>query len=231
MTEIKSKIIRLLVIEKEEIYRCLYELLPSRGPIELVEVSAYYDISMLRHAVSTHNPEVLLLGTDRLGSNTMQELEEIRVQYPGIGMIFSLLWYSSQDIDSLRKFASKGEGGIAVFLKQSLKEIEQILDIIHAVAHGQTIVDPALTRLMFAEKHKHPLMEQLTRRELEILTLVSEGYTNAAIAKTLFIDAKTVENHLHNMYAKLRENSDFNDRHPRVTATRLCLQGTGALIK
>ena len=82
---------------------------------------------------------------------------------------------------------------------------------------------------MFTGKYKHPLLKQLTRRESEVLALVSEGYTNAFIAEALYISVKTVENHLGNMYAKLKEISDFNGKHPRVAATRLCLQATDRL--
>ena len=83
---------------------------------------------------------------------------------------------------------------------------------------------------MFTGKYKHPLIKQLTVRESEILALVSEGYTNASIAEALFISIKTVENHLGSMYAKLKEISDFNGKHPRVTATRLCLQAIDRLL-
>ena len=224
-----AKRVRLFVCEQEEIYRCAYELLPQRGPIELLGVSANCDVSSFRHIVSTYHPEVLLASNDRPERDVIRELERICLEHPDTSLVFSFLSYSYRDVELLRGLASKSEAGVAVFLKQSLKEIEQIVRIILAVAHGQTIIDPALTSLMFAGKPRSPLLEQLTSREAEILTLVSEGYTNAAIARALYIDIKTVENHLNSMYAKLRENGDFNDRHPRVTATRLCLQETEGL--
>ena len=83
---------------------------------------------------------------------------------------------------------------------------------------------------MFTGKYKHPLSKQLTVRESEVLALVSEGYTNASIAEALSISIKTVENHLGSMYAKLKEISDFTGKHPRVTATRLCLQEADRLL-
>lgn len=224
-----AKRVRLFVCEQEEIYRCAYELLPQRGPIELLGVFADYDVSSFGHIVSTYHPEVLLVGNDRPERDIIRELERICLDHPDTSLVFSFLSYNYRDVELLRGLASKSEAGIAVFLKQSFKEIEQIVRIILAVAHGQTIIDPALTSLMFAGKPRSPLFEQLTSREAEILTLVSKGYTNAAIARALYIDVKTVENHLNSMYAKLRENGDFADRHPRVTATRLCLQETEGL--
>ncbi|MFC1906768.1 response regulator transcription factor [Chloroflexota bacterium] len=70
---------------------------------------------------------------------------------------------------------------------------------------------------------------QLTARESEILGLLSKGYTNSSIANALFIDVKTVEHHINSMYSKLKAGSDFNDKHPRVSAARLYLEAVGEL--
>ena len=58
-------------------------------------------------------------------------------------------------------------------------------------------------------------LKQLTAGELEIINLLSRGYTNSAIAETLYIDTNTVEDHLNNMYSKLKADANFNDNHPR----------------
>jgi len=69
-----------------------------------------------------------------------------------------------------------------------------------------------------------PFLKQLTTRELEILSLLSQGYTNSSIADTLFIDIKTVEHHLNSMYSKLKSDPDYNTKHLRVSAARLYLE-------
>jgi len=63
VAEIKSNTVRLFVVEEEEIYRYMYELLPSRGPVNLLGVSASYDLSAVSDIVSQHQPEVIILGT------------------------------------------------------------------------------------------------------------------------------------------------------------------------
>ncbi len=224
MIETKSKTVRLFVIEEEEIYRHMYELLPSRGPVELLGVSTGYDTSLVSDAVLINHPEVIVLGTGKLNSDIIEKLGQFHACHPRIGIILFFSLYRGQDVEALRKLAVKGEGGMAVFLKQSLREIDQILGIILAVTRGHIILDPTLASFMFGTKPRHPFLEQLTTRELEILSLLSDGGTNLAIAQALYIDVKTVEHHLNSMYGKLRAEGDLNNKHMRVTAARLFLQ-------
>ena len=67
-----------------------------------------------------------------------------------------------------------------------------------------------MANTILAERTDYPFMKLLTERELEILNLLSLGYTNQGIAKTLCIDIKTVAHHLNNIYGKLKEDSELN---------------------
>ena len=58
---------------------------------------------------------------------------------------------------------------------------------------------------------------------------VAQGYTNAAIGQALYIDIKTVEQHLSSVYCKLKEDPQFADKHPRVSAAKLYLETMGEL--
>ena len=228
MEQIKSKTVRLYLVEEQEIYREVYKaIFPSRAPVELLKVSSNGDIGALTQAVSELCPDVLLLSTKRLELNIIEELEQIRTDYPNIGIVLLLVFYSSQDVDLLRRLALRGNGGMALFLKQSLDQMEQLVGIIMAVGQGQVILDPPLATLMFTGKPENPFLKQLTARELEVLSLLSQGYTNSAIAEVLYIDIKTVEHHLNSMYSKLRIEPDFNGKHPRVSAARLYLETMG----
>jgi len=224
----KSKMVRLYVVEEQEIYREVYKyIFHSRAPVELLQVSANGDVGALMQAVSDLCPDVVLLSTKRLGINIIEELEQIRTDYPEIGIVLLLVFYNAQDVDLLRRLAQKGEGGMALFLKQSLDHVEQLYSTIVAVSQGQVILDPPLAALMFAGKPEHPFLKQLTARELEVLSLLSQGYINSAIAEALYITIKTVEHHLNSMYSKLKADSDFDDGHPRVSAMRLYLKTMG----
>ena len=67
----------------------------------------------------------------------------------------------------LRRLALSGEGGMALFLKQSLDKIDQLCRTILAVGQGQVILDPPLATYMFAGRPECPFLKQLTARELE----------------------------------------------------------------
>lgn len=225
MEEPKTETLRLYIMEEQEIYREIYRhILPSRASIELLEVTSDSDIGMLSKVLPELCPDVLLLSTKKLEASTVDELELLRMNQPKIGIVLLLVCYSSQDIELLRRLAMKGEGGMALFLKQSLDQIDQLWRTVMAVNQGQVILDPQLASFMFAGKPECPFLKQLTTRELEILSLLAQGYTNAAIADSLYIDIKTVEHHLNSMYSKLKADSEYYDKHLRVSAAKLYLE-------
>ncbi len=230
MERTNPKIVKLYIVEEQEIYRELYKsFLPTRVPAELLEVSGRGSAGVLNRAVSHYYPDVLLMGIKRLDVGVVEELEQVRTDYPGTGIVLLLAFCNSQDTELLRRLALKGEGGIAVFLKQSVDQVDQLCRAILAVAQGQVILDPPLAGFLFAEKPECPLLKQLTARELEILSLLAQGYTNSSIADSLFIDIKTVEHHLNSMYSKLKTDPGFNDKHLRVTAARLYIEAMSEL--
>jgi len=232
MTQVKSETIRLYVVEEQEIYREMYQcLLPVRANIEILRISANGDKAAMARGIAEVNPDVLLLSVRKLDLNIIEELERIRNTNPKMGIVILIVFYSSQDIELLRRLALCGESGMALFLKQSLDKVEQLCRTIIAVSQGQVILDPPLATFMFAGKPECPFLKQLTTRELEILSLLSQGYTNSAIAETLFIDIKTVEHHLNSMYSKLKTDPDYNSKHLRVSAARLYLESMGTLYQ
>jgi DNA-binding NarL/FixJ family response regulator len=234
MARTKSRTIRLYVFEEQEIYREVYRSALSysilKAPFDLLGVSTNGNIAAVRQAISSLNPDVLLVGTKKLDPHVIDELEQIREENPKIGIILLLVSYDVEGIQSLRKIALKGQGGMALFLKQSLDQIEQLSGIILATSQGQVILDPALAVFLFTEKSGYTFLRQLTGRESEILSLLSKGHTNASIAGTLYIDVKTVEHHINSMYGKLKAEADFDHKHPRVSAARLYLEATGELM-
>lgn len=232
MEQTLRKAVKLYVVEEQEIYRDIYKsVASSEVPIELLQVSGNGDLRNFRHITAEVCPDVILISTKKLEANIIEELEQIRAGYPKIGIILLLGFCNPRDIELLRGLAMKGEGGIALFLKQSLDQIDQLCRTILAVSQGQVILDPPLATFMFAGKPECPFLKQLTARELEILSLLSQGYTNAAIAEALFIDIKTVEHHLNSTYSKLKADPGYNNRHLRVSAAKLYLETMGDLYQ
>jgi DNA-binding NarL/FixJ family response regulator len=232
MDQVKSENVSLYVVEEQEIYREIYRYaLPQRGNIEILRISGSDSPGTMLRTVSELRPQVLLLSVKKLDIDVIEELEQIRNNYPRLGIVILIIFYSSQDIELLRRLALCGESGMALFLKQSLDKVDQLCRTILAVSQGQVILDPPLATFMFAGKPECPFLKQLTTRELEILSLLSQGYTNSSIADTLFIDIKTVEHHLNSMYSKLKADPGYNTKHLRVSAARLYLETMGSLYQ
>ena len=179
--------------------------------------------------VPRFQPDVLLLGPKRLQRNTIERLQEIRASNSKLGIVLLLAFYEAEDVKLLRNMVLRGKGSIAILLKQSLDRMEQLHRAVLAVSQGQVILDPALPTPQCAERPAHQFLRELTARQSTILNLLSKGYTNFAIAEALGIDVKTVEHHLNTVYAKLRDEAEFNGKHPRVSAARLYLEATSEL--
>ena len=231
MTGKELKMVRLYVMEEQEILREAYKAIFSPGvPVYLVDISNGVESGVLKNVVSETRPDVLLMSARKLDWSIIEELRQVRAEFPQIGIVILLVLYNAESMQLLRSLAVGAEGGMAVFLKQTLDRVDQLFGIIMSVTEGQVILDPALTSLMFAEKHRHPLVRGLTSRETDVLTLMAQGYTNSAIAQTLYIDTRTVQHHINNMYSKFKADVNFNNKHPRVSATRLYLETTGELL-
>ena len=161
MDQTESKIVKLYVVEEQEIYREVYKsIFPPGAPVELLAVSDNGEMGALAHAVSELRPDVVLLSTRKLETKIIEELEQIRTDYPKIGIVLLLLFCNTQDIDLLRRLALRGEGGMALSLKQSLDQIEQFTRTILAVSQGQVILDSPLATFMFAGKPECPFLKQ-----------------------------------------------------------------------
>ena len=222
--------VKLQVVEDQELYHSLYgTIFPEDGAISLTGVSTNGDFSKLSISLSENQPDVLLISTIKLDNDTVNEIMQIRDDFPDIGLLLTFLVHNSECLRRLRTLVAQSHGGIAIFSKETLVKTEDLVHVVKSVHGGQIIIDPSLTAGMFAEHNEHALLSEITSREMEILNLIAQGYTNAAIAETLFIDIRTVENHVNNLYSKLKNEPRFKNKHLRVTAAKLYLETTGEL--
>jgi DNA-binding NarL/FixJ family response regulator len=219
---------KVCLVEEQQIYRNLYEL--TLSPTYQIEKLPGLSIpDTICQSVLKNKPEILIVSNRRTDTQLLDSMINIRKQCPGIGIILLFAFERQVNVELVRKLASFGTGGLALFLKQSVDSTEQFGSIVNAVASGQVILDPGISALLISNKPKCALLKQMTTREQEILSLVAGGYTNAAIADALFIDLKTVEHHINNMYDKLKSTVSFEEKHPRVHAARLYLEAVGDL--
>jgi DNA-binding NarL/FixJ family response regulator len=106
---------------------------------------------------------------------------------------------------------------IGYLLKQRVARVSEFLDAIQRVGEGGTALDPEVVQQLLARRRGTGRFGELTPREQQVLTLMAEGHSNAAIASRLVITEGAVEKHISNVFAKLRLH-DSGGQHRRVVA-------------
>jgi DNA-binding NarL/FixJ family response regulator len=116
-------------------------------------------------------------------------------------------------------------GGVGYLLKDRVADEREFVEALHRVAGGGTALDPeVVAQLLARRRHNRPL-DQLTRREGEVLALMAEGRSNGGIATALDVSAGAVEKHVNNIFTKLGLAAAAGD-HRRVLAVLSYLEGT-----
>jgi DNA-binding NarL/FixJ family response regulator len=117
----------------------------------------------------------------------------------------------------------------AYLLKESLKDQSELTRALKAVADGGSVVDPIVVEQLVEARRtqEDSRLDGLTRRELEILGMIAEGRSNAAIAESLVVTKRAVERHINSIFLKLdlREAEDVSRR---VKAALMYLAGETA---
>jgi DNA-binding NarL/FixJ family response regulator len=117
-----------------------------------------------------------------------------------------------------------GAEGVGYLLKDRVADVADFVAAVRRVAGGGTVLDPEVVAQLVARRRRGDRLDELTPREREVLGLMAEGRTNAAIADRLFVNPGTVEKHVTNIFAKLGLAETETD-HRRVLAVLAYLRG------
>jgi DNA-binding NarL/FixJ family response regulator len=111
----------------------------------------------------------------------------------------------SQHVEQLyaRELLADGTGGVGYLLKDRVFDADQFIDAVRRVAGGGTAMDPQVISQLLARTSRDEPVGHLTPRELEVLELMAEGRSNAAIAQRLVVTERAVAKHTSNIFAKL----------------------------
>jgi DNA-binding NarL/FixJ family response regulator len=142
----------------------------------------------------------------------------LRSLLPGTGILLL-----SQYVEAAyaQELLGAGSGGVGYLLKDRVASLAELTDALDRIADGGTVLDPEVVAQLIGRR-RDPL-DALTPREREVLQLMAEGRTNAAIASALFIGTGAVEKNVTSIFGKLALEDSGND-HRRVLAVLAYLQ-------
>jgi DNA-binding NarL/FixJ family response regulator len=112
--------------------------------------------------------------------------------------------------------------GWSYLLRQSVSDVATLVRAIDGAAMGLVVLDPLVVESLGRRETR---LSALTRRQIEVLSLMAKGNNNAAIARALVLEEKSVENHINAIFGQLNLSRD-SAAHPRVKAVLLYLQET-----
>ena len=196
--------IRLVLAEDQYLVReGLRRLLETHDDLEVAAVCE--DLDSLLAAVVAEQPDVAVTDIRMPPSNTDEGIQAagwLRQERPEIGVVVLSQYASPSYALALLEGGSEGR---AYLLKERVKDLEQLVGAIRAVAAGGSVMDPKVVDALVAEsaRAEDSPLNQLSPRERDVLREMAEGRNNASIAQTLHLTERSVEKVIHSIFLKL----------------------------
>ncbi len=193
--------IKLLIVDDHQMVRLgLSSFMNIQPDIEVVGEAADGESGYLK--AKNLKPDVILMDLvmDRLDG--IGATQKILAEMPEQKILILTSF-----LDDEKVFPALAAGAKGYILKTS--QAVEIASAIRKVANGQDVLSGAVKEKINQQKHRKPeLYDNLSKREMEVLKILAQGFSNQEIADQLFISLKTVKTHVSNIFNKL----DVNDR-------------------
>jgi DNA-binding NarL/FixJ family response regulator len=213
---------RVVIAEDSAVLReGLVQLLSDRGH----EVSAAVsEPEALLAAVAQHRPDVAVVDIRMPPTHTDEGVRaalELRRDFPATGVLVFSQYVETRYASRLLE---RNAAGVGYLLKDRVADVAEFAEALERVARGGTALDPEVVRQLLGARGAVSGVASLTAREREVLALMAEGRSNAAIAAALVVSGGAVEKHVASIFGKLGlEPSDTDNR--RVLAVLRYLGG------
>ena len=206
---------RVVVAEDSVLLReGIVRLLADAG-LEVVGQAGNADDLMLK--VRSYHPDVAIVDIRMPPTHSDEGLraaKQIKQELPQTGvLVLSAYLESSYALELLADSAE----GVGYLLKDRVMDIEQFISAVRRVGEGGSALDPEIVSRLVGRRRQSDPLDDLTPRESEVLGLMAEGLSNAAVAAKLVVTERAVEKHVTSIFAKLRLPAS-PDQHRRVLA-------------
>jgi DNA-binding NarL/FixJ family response regulator len=207
--------IRVAIAEDSAVLRDgLVQLLADRG---FTITDAVSDADALVAAVGADQPDVAVVDIRMPPTFTDEGLRAaitLRGTYPSLGILLFSQYVETRYASEL---LAGDAAGIGYLLKDRVADVREFVEALVRVASGGTALDPEVVTQLVGASRRREAIDRLSAREREVLSLMAEGRSNAAIASELVISEGAVEKHVANIFTKLDLPVSQSD-HRRVLA-------------
>lgn len=175
------------------------------------------DVSGILAIVDRERPDVVVLDVRMPPTHTTEGLDaalHLRATAPDVGVLVLSQYVETRH--AIRLIQS-GTDGVGYLLKERVGDLAELIDAVRRVGSGGSVVDPEVVGQLLGRPRRHGPLDELTRRERQVLELMAEGRSNQAIADALGLNGKTIEAHVNGVFSKLGLEPAAED-HRRVLA-------------
>lgn len=194
--------IRILVADDHQLFReGLRALLSTQPEFNVIGEAATGEEAIIQ--ANDLQPDIILMDLQMPSLNGIEAIWRIRKTNPHIRVIVVTVFEGNDSVFAAMRAGARG------YISKGASQLE-IFKVIRAVANGEALFGPKVTEWLMdffsapKQATSRETFSELTAREREVLTLIAQGFTNAEIARRLFLSSKTVRNHISNIFSKLQ---------------------------
>jgi DNA-binding NarL/FixJ family response regulator len=165
-------------------------------------VAAVDDAPSFLRAVSEHRPDIAVVDVrmpPTMTDDGLRAAVAARAMYPELGVLMLSAYIELSYADVL---LSDGRGRVGYLLKDRVTSLDTLVESLRTISSGGTVLDPEVVAQLLVARRTDPLTA-LSPREKEVLALMAEGRSNAAIAERMVVTSGAVEKHISNIFAKI----------------------------
>ncbi len=197
---------RIVIAEDSVLLRAGLTRLLTDGGHEVV--GAVGDAVALIDAVERLQPDLAVVDVRMPPTHTDDGLRaalEVRARWPQMAILVLSQYVEESYASELLadSHAGSAASGVGYLLKDRIADVGDFMDAVARVGYGGAVFDPEVVAQLLARSNRRDPLAALSPREREVLGLMAEGRTNAAIAEALVVSDGAVEKHVSNIFTKL----------------------------
>ena len=207
--------LRVVVGEDQPLVRAGVVRVLEEDGFEVVAVAG--DAPDLLRKTRAHKPDVVVADIQMPPDSTDDGLRaamEIRATQPEVGVV--VLTQFLEDRYALDLVGDRADG-VGYLLKDRVGDLALFTDAVRRVARGGSALDPEVVQRMVGRRRANSPLDDLTPRELQVLSLMAEGRSNQGIADELIVTVPAIERHITSIFGKL-DLRVVSEDHRRVLA-------------